>query len=360
MIVYMNPTFEDALNQFYKLKNQYESSYFEKYVKPIVKNKALTKREKKQMFASLPKRPCVNCKRPVTTIFSVKFIDDDPARRELRVSCGDSADPCLLNIRIDCGQRVSLTHEIRDGMKQIEQLKLDIIKDKNDLLFFGDAPQFDEHTEDLKFEADITGTLIETNILRNENPTKQAKTLHTIQEFERDNVLGFKKQMKVYQQTNNPLVLNQAVASYVHEIVPSAVDIRRMKYAASFVEISETTPERKLVQLIKTVENDELFYAEDDVIHKMSVGEVQAPVAATNKSKKPRQPKSDKNPSEVPPKAPKPRQPKTLKAAPAPVPTDEPTDAAIPMPAKPKTLKKRKVPAIPLVLVDEDEDAEFI
>jgi len=43
----------EAINEFYRLKDKYETSYYEKYVKPIV-NSRKSKREKRIDYSKLP------------------------------------------------------------------------------------------------------------------------------------------------------------------------------------------------------------------------------------------------------------------------------------------------------------------
>lgn len=62
----------DALNEFYKLKSTYETEYYTKYVKPIISSEGMSKREKKAAYSKLPKAECINCKRNVGTLFSIK------------------------------------------------------------------------------------------------------------------------------------------------------------------------------------------------------------------------------------------------------------------------------------------------
>ena len=66
-----NITPTDAINEFYKMKDKYESGYYEKYVNPIVKSNQ-SKREKRVAYSKLPKHECINCKRNVGTIFTIK------------------------------------------------------------------------------------------------------------------------------------------------------------------------------------------------------------------------------------------------------------------------------------------------
>ena len=86
---------EDATNEYYRLKNLYETSYYEKYIKPIVKADKKSKREKRVEYSKLPKAECVNCKRNVGTTFS---IIGKISERVFTVKCGDISAPCPLNI----------------------------------------------------------------------------------------------------------------------------------------------------------------------------------------------------------------------------------------------------------------------
>lgn len=64
--------------------------------------------------------------------------------------------------------------DIVNGLNNIEEVKLDIIKEKITLSFLtkGVTDIFNDLTEHLKLETENTGVVIETNILRNDNPEK--------------------------------------------------------------------------------------------------------------------------------------------------------------------------------------------
>jgi len=70
----------EAINEFYRLKDKYENSYYEKYVKPIVKSNK-SKREKRLEFSRLPKHECINCKRNVGTLFNIKPILEESIKK---------------------------------------------------------------------------------------------------------------------------------------------------------------------------------------------------------------------------------------------------------------------------------------
>ena len=102
----ISPT--EAINEFYRLKDKYENGFYEKYVKPIL-NKNKSKREKKVEFSKLPKQECINCKRNVGTLFSIRS-DIENNIKIFTAKCGDIENPCPLDIQINYG--------IREGMNK--------------------------------------------------------------------------------------------------------------------------------------------------------------------------------------------------------------------------------------------------
>jgi hypothetical protein len=88
----------EAINEFYRLKDKYESGYNKKYVLPIVKSKR-SNNAKRVDFSRLPKPECINCKRNVGTIFTIKN-DTKEDVRNFVAKCGDIPDPCPLDIQI--------------------------------------------------------------------------------------------------------------------------------------------------------------------------------------------------------------------------------------------------------------------
>jgi hypothetical protein len=117
--------YKTALDHYYRMKIKYEEKVSK--MKQTAYEKAETKKQKKHALLSI-KPQCVVCKRPVGTIFS---------RRNNRLSaiCGDTKNPCKLNIQIftgDYSPLSSLLYETREGL---EELKDTIIRQKLDTLF---------------------------------------------------------------------------------------------------------------------------------------------------------------------------------------------------------------------------------
>ena len=257
----------EAINEFYSLKNKYENSYYEKYVKPILKSNK-SKREKRVDFSRLPKHECINCKRNVGTLFNIKTILKESIKK-YTVKCGDLEDPCPLDIEIDYSLRIHIHKEIIDGLKSIEQIKLDIIKQKNNAIFFINkniVSVFEELTNKLKVETENTGFSIETNILRNDNPEQKILLKKMIDEFGKGFILPFKEMIKQYDDTNNEIILNTALKFYIDEMIPKLQEIQQLKYDINIVEFDETNNIYKLIQLPNSLESNEYFIKDDDKV----------------------------------------------------------------------------------------------
>jgi hypothetical protein len=81
----------DSFNEYYKLKNNYELE-IKKEKRKIIKNSELSWKEKRSEFKKY-KPKCINCKRPVGTIFSGIYNTSDEFR-ELKAICGSFSEPC--------------------------------------------------------------------------------------------------------------------------------------------------------------------------------------------------------------------------------------------------------------------------
>ena len=270
----------EAINEFYILKDKYETSYYEKYVKSIVMS-SQTKKQKRVAFSRLPKNECINCKRNVGTIFTVKYNKSEYIRQFI-AKCGDFQDPCPLDIQINYSARQTFSHDINFELNNVDKLKLEIIKEKNNALFFNKdvIKLFEEITAELKDIMELTGQTIETNILRNDNPEKHALIKKTIDEFGKGCIMPFKKMIQEFNETNNELILNQAINFYINEMMPKLKDIQELKYEVNFVEYYPQEQLFKLIQMPTSLESNENTFKEDDKVVKFIRG-----VRKDNKSK---------------------------------------------------------------------------
>ena len=118
--------YNDALNNYYKLKNEYEKKYNAKKSK-ILNNNVLSIKEKKKEINSFKKK-CVNCQRDGGTIF--KYQD-----KNLIALCGVTNNPCNLNISIKKSKVINIKSLLDSLELTIENTKVDIIKVKLNFLF---------------------------------------------------------------------------------------------------------------------------------------------------------------------------------------------------------------------------------
>uniref|UniRef100_A0A6C0KQK2 Uncharacterized protein n=1 Tax=viral metagenome TaxID=1070528 RepID=A0A6C0KQK2_9ZZZZ len=264
----------EAINEFYRLKDKYETSYYDKYVKQILKSKK-SKKEKRVEYSRLPKHECINCKRNVGTIFTITYDFNDLTRKFIS-KCGDLTDPCPLDIQISYSIREQFDKLIFEGLNNIENLKLDIIKQKNNALFFKSSRNiiniFDKLTTDLKSQTSDTGYNIEKDILKNENPEKIILLRKSIDEFGIGFVLPFKQMIQDFLKTNDELIINEAVNFYVNEMMPKLKEILHLKYEVNLVEYDEDNKEYYLIQRQNSIENKENFFKDDDNVVKFIMG----------------------------------------------------------------------------------------
>jgi hypothetical protein len=267
-----NITPNEAINIYYSLKNKYETMYNEKYVKPILKSNK-TNKEKRVEYSRLPKNECVNCKRNVGTTFSI-YLDVKESLRKYVVKCGDLADPCPLDLQIQTSFREQFSKAINDELKKVETIKLKIIKEKNNALFFNKKvlEAFESLTQELKGVTQIAGYLIESNILKNENPEKAILLKKTIDEFSKGLLVPFKKLINEYMEKNEELKLNAAVHLYIDEMIPKLKEIQALKYDVTYIDYDEESGINYLIQYPHSQQNTEFTVESDDKVIKYVKG----------------------------------------------------------------------------------------
>lgn len=238
-----NLNVNDALNEYYKLKSNYEENYHDKYIKPILRSKTKSKREKRLEYQKLPKPECINCKRNVGSIFTIKK-NTAEYFRQFVAKCGDLKDPCPFNIVIDYTQRSELNKELLDHDHDINVIKNKIIKDKNNVMFGYINQQkafemFYRDTAELKDITETSGYILDINIQLNDNPIKKELIKTSEDKFGIEFVMPFKDMIKTFNQTDNPAEVNSAVTLYTNEMVPLAKTIRDLKYEVCYIDFVE-------------------------------------------------------------------------------------------------------------------------
>uniref|UniRef100_A0A6C0I773 Uncharacterized protein n=1 Tax=viral metagenome TaxID=1070528 RepID=A0A6C0I773_9ZZZZ len=260
----------DSLNEFYKMKDKYETDFKEKYINPILKSKN-SQREKRVAFSKLPKPDCINCKRPVGTVFSIKNATGGDFTRKFIAKCGDATEPCPLNINIHKGTHFTFETEINKNADYIDEYKKNIIKAKYDMMFGYVAEEiainnFEQFSIELKDMTNLAGDVIEKNILVNDNPEKAELLKRSIDTFGNEYIMQFKHIMKEYNETGGEQVVSEAVRFYKEEMLPRLKEIQELKYEINMVEYDPEDLMFFLRQRKNSLQNLEYSFTRDDKV----------------------------------------------------------------------------------------------
>ena len=236
-----NYNFKEAVNEYFKLKNKYQTA-IQNDVNKIGRNKKLTKREKKTAFQSL-KPKCINCSRPVGTLFSSK-LDKEKNYRVLSAFCGDIVNPCDLRIVINAGRGLeSYLDIIQDVEETLQKEKNNLIQDKNDLLFgYISTEEALNNFELLKKEiSELTNSysfhLSEFNDITNNKEEKEI--LNKNQETAYLLINEIKELVGKYNENKEAAFVHDSVEIYVNQLQPLLTKIRNSKYMSSRVELED-------------------------------------------------------------------------------------------------------------------------
>lgn len=240
--------FVDGLDQYFRYKSNYEGLIKNEKNK-INKLPGLSWREKRIEFMKI-KPKCVNCKRPVGSIFSTK-VDDDG--RHLIAICGDRKAPCPFNININLG----LVENIRDNLNSDEdalsQNKREIIIDKNDMLFGyiteeEAVEKFDKIKEKVSEFTKVYEFTLQTYLSIIDNDEKKTELEKLQLEFY-NNLDNFNSMVNQYKEKQNTQLIIEAIDLYVNTMQPRINELMNKKYAYNSVEYNEQDNTFHLIQI---------------------------------------------------------------------------------------------------------------
>jgi hypothetical protein len=260
---------EEAINNFYKEKSKYES-LLDKDKKTIIKNKGLSWKEKRVEYNKL-KPKCVNCKRPVGSIFSVTHDNSNMQEiRILRATCGDRVNPCNFNININPGSYSNIATVLKKEELDLKKYKMKIIDEKNKLLFgyvsTEDAiSKFDEIKNEIKSSSELLGHYYEEYNLVFDNEEKKM-SLKQLLSSSYLFINEIKDAIKNFEKTKNTQYCQDAVTMYVQQLKPVLNQILGLKYSGSFVDYDTKTGIYSLIQQKYTIKNTESMEIEPQVI----------------------------------------------------------------------------------------------
>lgn len=217
--------FIESLKDYFKLKTKYETSVYEirKKVFKNAQNKMIGRRLLKQI-----KPKCVNCNRPVGTIFELK---DD---RYLAM-CGDPnrATKCNLQIELYRGGFTNEEYLVYLFREQVDDLKETIMKQKLDILFSYKsdttvAQQFKQELERYNTDSAIYKQLLTNHDDLYYNSERQEKV---IEKMEKIDAIKTKLTTMIgeYEKSGNIQLLKDAIVVQIQNLQPEIENLRRLK-----------------------------------------------------------------------------------------------------------------------------------
>jgi len=248
--------FIDGLNTYFKLKAAYEANIKKEKIQ-VSKLPGLSWREKRNEYAKI-KHKCINCKRPVGSIFSTKTINSE---RQYLALCGDRKTPCPLDIKINLGMVLNITEDIRQDEEKIDNYKRLIILDKNDLLFgyitaSAAVARFDKIKEEVADATKIYEFTLEQYLNIVDNVEKKEELKKQKLEFY-NNLDNFNAMVQQYKTTQNTQFIIDAVELYTTTMQPRVNEILKNTYSYNGVEYNDDDNTFHLIQIPISIEDHE-------------------------------------------------------------------------------------------------------
>lgn len=247
----------EGIYEYFKLKSKYEDAYKKvqkKVYRDAIERGNSKKIAKKLLYEVKPK--CINCKRPVGTIFETK-------NHKYNAICGDKTNPCKLNISI-----FNQTSSHNEAMlytfkKMVEDAKEAIIVQKMDMLFefVPEDMVVAGFKRELKEYNDTSSIYKELFDLQNElhYDVHHNELIKQKQSDIYDIISTVREMMNEYTSTGRSEILKTAVKIQVNELIPEIRNLRMLKY--EIMEIDENDDTRMSVLVQKDVSLAKLDYS---------------------------------------------------------------------------------------------------
>jgi hypothetical protein len=231
----------NAVDQFYKLKSEYEKSIYNDKMK-IINNNILSKEDKLKKY-KLIKHKCINCKKDVGTIFTTN-------NNKLSARCGATKSifnknftPCPLDILIEKGNINLLPSIINEFHREKETDKDEIIKTKLNYFFNFEnedntIQNFKElkknYLEDMETYADYLSEFNDTvnNIENQKEIDKTILDINASKEL-------IKEMIKEYKQGGNDHLLKDTVTEYIDVLQSLINKYNTLKYNYYTIETNK-------------------------------------------------------------------------------------------------------------------------
>ena len=250
----MDPTVENALSIFYKLKGKYDKEG-DKIKHKIMNSTTDTITEKRDLYQA-QKRKCVNCRKPVGTIFEIN-------ENSYVALCGATQDqgetPCDLNIKIVKGNVVQLTEYVDKLKEEHEKLITSIMRVKYNLLFKYSTEedtitQFEKEKEEFDKNATLYD-LYKTKLIQISTLLEKREKI-AVNELELfEFIKEIKELVEESAQSGNSQLLRDAVEMYIKKVLEKVKIGRELKY--SYQAVEEDNNSYKLIQIPYTQDETE-------------------------------------------------------------------------------------------------------
>ena len=224
--------FLEALNEYYKLKNDYDTKKQAKITR-ILHDESLKSFKQKQVALEKHKPQCIGCKQAVGTIFSNK-------KGILSAQCGNTTNPCGLIIRINRGKYIFLDELVSVYEDGVTSNKEKIIQVKLDLLF-----NFKTETTVLNTFKQIKDELVEDLESLTQYKTQYVSTLSNLANRSEINVKmdlfynivdTIKSSVQEFNETNNNNLIKDVVSLYKNDMEPILRELEELKYKYRAIE----------------------------------------------------------------------------------------------------------------------------
>ena len=247
---------DDALHEYYKLKDLYDEKY-EIKKSSVLSDETMSIQQKRTEIAKFKRaRKCIVCKQTGGTIFT-------DLNRTLKAVCGCVATPCGLNIEIAKGKIENIGELMAATYGKIESIKDNIIKYKLDLLFrYITDEQLVQKFGEAKKELDTYLVQYEKLYDKYIDVTINPQNIEELKKYNAElyTYIGQTKQlMNEFKATGESEKVRTVIEIYLTNIVPLTKKIRDTTYVYNNVEYDEDTKEYRLIQKkysIKSMEVD--------------------------------------------------------------------------------------------------------
>ena len=262
----------EVMNEYYKLKTAYEGKI--RTAKLGIRNKKTNKKgdqitdevKKRLIRKHIPK--CINCNKPVGTIFS-------NSNGKLIAKCGANSDsfkknntPCSLNIEINKGSIITSNTGYNDVLYNKNLSINSIIKLKLDLLFKYISEEetlekFETIRSEYEDECDQYQYLLSMYKAVVDKLENKPRIL-LIQETISSLLEKMQQSLEEYKRTKEKQYLKDILAKQIDELIPLSQELRKLKYDYYEIEKNEYTDEYNLVSFPYSINSIEMISNENE------------------------------------------------------------------------------------------------